>query len=128
MSKVLILESDLVLAQNVASVLDSSGIKSVISADPQSAIDEMDQNKISVIVMEVILAGRSGIEFLYELRSYPEWRDVPVIIFSQVNADDIAISRNSLEELGVTHCIYKPNVTLAELTRVVKELLPALKA
>jgi response regulator RpfG family c-di-GMP phosphodiesterase len=67
----------------------------------------------------------SGIEFLNEFRSYPDWQDIPVVIHTHVPATEFNDSWKLLRgELGVRDYLYKPHTSLKRLTAAVGEHLP----
>lgn len=119
MSKVLILESDRILAGNLARYLRNSGHRVVWSGGPQAAIEDADKHHPEVIVMDLLLGGHGGVEFLYELRSYPEWHDLPVIILSSVSAGDLMLASSNLDALNITEFYYKPETSLLDIAQAV---------
>lgn len=89
----------------------------------QDAIDIADEHLPSVVILETQIAEHDGIEFLHEFRSYPEWKDIPVIINSRLRLQSLPIAREILKkDLGVTECLYKPQSTLAELVKSVAKV------
>lgn len=84
-------------------------------ADPQTAVTAADINRPDVIVIDLFLAGRSGIEFLYELRSYPDWQSLPVLIIGHFSVDELAYYIDSFRELGVHKYLPKHATSLRDL-------------
>lgn len=119
MAKILLLEADQPLANNLRRYLRNSGHKVVWSATPQAAIEATDQTHPDVIVMDILLGGHSGVEFLYELRSYPEWQKLPVIILSSLPAHDVLQADLSLEQLNIAKYFYKPDTALVQVAAAV---------
>lgn len=119
MSKILVLEADRLLASNLRRYLLNSGHKVIWSATPQAAIEATDRIRPDVIVMDIMLGGHSGVEFLYELRSYPEWQNLPVIILSSLPAHDVLQADLSLEQLNIAQYFYKPDTALAQVAAAV---------
>jgi response regulator RpfG family c-di-GMP phosphodiesterase len=79
-----------------------------------------DRFQPDLVVIELQLVEHSGIEFLYEFRSYPDWQDVPVIVQSQVPPREFNASIQLLkDELGIKEYLYKPQTTLKQLLRSV---------
>ncbi|HEX7368327.1 MAG TPA: hypothetical protein VF261_01570, partial [Candidatus Saccharimonadales bacterium] len=75
-----------------------------------------------LVILEMQLVSHSGVEFLYEFRSYPEWQRVPVLVHSVVPPGEFQGSRQLLcEHLGVERYLYKPRTSLAKLLRTVDE-------
>ena len=125
--KILLLEPDKVLASTYRDALMQAGHKVVMCATAQAAIFAADEQIPDVIITELQLTGHSGIEFLYELRSYDEWTQLPVIIVTNVPAGEFADSWGLLrDQLGVHNYHYKPLTSLRTLLRSVASLSPAL--
>jgi DNA-binding response OmpR family regulator len=127
MAHILLMETDHMLAKNLSKFLKKLGHEVSWHVEPQAAMDSADNNKPDVIILDLFLAGRSGIEFLYEFRSYPEWQDMPVVIFSSVAAEDLSNCLESLEQLNVSAYRYKPTTSMAELAETLEQSLQLIK-
>jgi DNA-binding response OmpR family regulator len=124
--KILIIEPDKILAQTYAIALHAAGHQPICCTNAQTAIFAADAQRPDVVLLELQLVSHSGIEFLYEFRSYSEWQDIPVIIHSQVPPAEFIDSYEMLQkELGVVDYLYKPHITLAKLTARIASLQPA---
>jgi DNA-binding response OmpR family regulator len=117
MARVLIIESDCLLAKNLASALTIAGHEAVYTADAQAAITSADTRQPDAIILDLLLAGRSGVEFLYELRSYPEWQSIPVVVYSNLRPSELPES--CLAELGIARAFYKPVTKAHDLVEAV---------
>ena len=125
MAAILLVEPDKILAQIYAVALGGTDHRVTICAGAQAAITAADRAAPDIVVLELQLVEHSGIEFLYEFRSYPEWQTIPVLIHSQVPPAEFAASRQLLEEeLGVRDYLYKPRTSLSELLAAVRGQLP----
>ncbi len=121
---IIILEPDKVIAGQVQKYLNSLGYKTSWCKNAQEAINVADQNPPKLVIIELFLVAHSGMEFLYEFRSYNEWRNVPVIIFSRIPRSELPAPDKALKELGVDCFMYKPETSLKRLGEMVKALLP----
>lgn len=74
---VLLVEPDTKLAGMYKTALESAGHKVFWALDAQSAVHLADDSAPDLVVLEIQLTSHSGIEFLYEFRSYNEWQDIP---------------------------------------------------
>jgi DNA-binding response OmpR family regulator len=120
--KILLIEPDKLLAQTYAQALQHAGHKVNVAPTAQAAIFAADERRPDLVLLEVQLVSHSGIEFLYEFRSYPEWQDIPVVIVSHVPPGEFADSWELLKgELGVRAYRYKPRTSLKALLRLVNE-------
>jgi DNA-binding response OmpR family regulator len=124
MAQILLIEPDHLLAETYRQALLVAKHEVIICAGAQSAITAADQTKPDLVILELQLVEHSGIEFLYEFRSYPEWQAIPVLIQTSVPASEFADSWQILEhELGVSTYLYKPRTSLRQLSEAVSEQL-----
>ena len=107
MAKILLLETDRQLAKNVKDYFARAGHQLSYYSDPQTAVMAADTSRPDVIILDLFLASRSGIEFLYELRSYPEWQPIPVIITGRLAASELDVFKDSFKELNIARYITK---------------------
>lgn len=123
--KILLLEPDKVLADTYRQVLMQAGHKVLMCATAQAAIFAADDLKPDLVITELQLTSHSGIEFLYEFRTYDDWVSVPVLIVTNVPAGEFNGSWDLLrEQLGVVGYHYKPLTSLRTLLRSVEALAP----
>ena len=126
---VLLIEPDRILAQTYKQALESEDmlrVKTVRGA--QAAITAADILEPDLVILELQLIEHSGIEFLYEFRSYSDWQTIPVIIQTIVPFSEFQNSWHLLKsELGVRAYLYKPHTSLQQLRTYVKEYSPVVK-
>jgi DNA-binding response OmpR family regulator len=121
--QVLLIEPDYLLADVYKQALETEDIRVAVAYSAQSAIFEADKKTPDLVVLEIQLTEHSGIEFLYEFRSYQEWQAIPVIVQSQVPPAEFNHSWQILkEELGVETYLYKPHTSIRALVNKVKEV------
>jgi len=126
MANVLIIEPDRILAGTYRQALQTAGHEVIMCASAQSAIFAADAVKPDVVILELQLIEHSGIEFLYEFRSYTEWQDVPVVLLTNVPPTEFTQSGDILrQELGVREYHYKPLTSLRSLLASVNQYVPA---
>jgi DNA-binding response OmpR family regulator len=129
MSQVLLIEPDRLLAKTYQAALKNSGHQVRIATNSQDAINLADKITPDVVVLELQLVGHSGVEFLYEFRSYPDWQDVPVLIHSHVPYLALKDGWPILnEQLGVSDYRYKPSTSLEKLISSINQLTVAASA
>lgn len=119
---VLLIEPDPVLAGRYAELLSREGFDVHCTGDAQGAIVAADKQTPDLIIMEPLLATHSGMEFLYEFRTYPDWQGIPTIILSRIKEFELGLTDKARQELGVKKILYKPETSLAKLARVAHEV------
>lgn len=112
---ILIIEPDRLLGNMYQRMFEAADIKAVVVSNAQAAILAIDKLDIGLVIAEVLLPHHNGIEFLYELRSYPEWEAVPIIILSSLDELDLRPYAAQLADMGVVGQLYKPSVTASSL-------------
>jgi len=119
MMHILLVEPDSVQAAAIQQTLSRKDGSSrpahtvAIATSAQTAIAQADQKRPDAVVLELMLLAHNGIEFLHEFRSYPEWADVPVVLFTaQWIADP-----SSFKKMGNVTYLYKPTTSLADLKK-----------
>lgn len=125
MNHVLLVEPNKVLSKIYVSALEEAGFKVMHCSSAQSAIAAADEQLPDVVVLELNMAGHNGVEFLYELRSYPDWQKIPVIVNTMTGKDAINIGNSVWENLGIQAYHYKPQTTLKDLIKSIQIVLVA---
>lgn len=121
---ILLVEPDRVLGQSAKEALEAFGYKVLWRRSAQTALDaldENDENRIDILVLELQLGTHNGVELLYEIASYPEWKQIPVIVHSinpKVQDDTFA---EAFSQLQVREILYKPTTNSAKLVNTVKQ-------
>lgn len=121
---VLIVEPDKQLAQNYQKACQLAGMRARSAHTAQEAVMMVDDDMPDVVVLELLMSGHNGIEFLYELRSYSDWKNLPVVILSFVPVADFSTDEALLQQLGIVEYLYKPAISLAQLTTTLIRRLP----
>jgi DNA-binding response OmpR family regulator len=124
MANILLIEPDRILAETYRQALSHAGHQVAVCAGAQAAIMVADQIDFDIVIVELQLTTHSGIEFLYEFRSYTDWQRIPAIIHSHVPPGEFKDNHQLLKgELGVAAYLYKPHTTLAKLNDAVSQQL-----
>ncbi|CAN5615819.1 hypothetical protein BH23PAT2_BH23PAT2_01870 [soil metagenome] len=124
MANILLLEPDTVMARQYVAALSSAGHACFWSASAQKALAVLDDESIDAVLMELQLGQHNGLEFLYEIRTYGDLRNLPVVIISSV---DPALVQNASTYglLRISEYLYKPTVKLTQIVTAIDDALPA---
>lgn len=116
---ILLIEPNHLLAKTYVTALEYAGHSVRWQTNAGDAVLDADAERPSVVILEPQLSGHSGIEFLYEFRSYPDWQGVPVILQSFIPDH---LSRGQKQVLGIVDYLYKPATSLQRLTQTINRL------
>ena len=94
---ILLIEPDKLLGQTYSQMLQQAGHALSTVATAQQAIFAADEHRPDLVLLELQLVSHSGIEFLYEFRSYPDWQSIPVMIVSHVPPGEFTAELGSFE-------------------------------
>lgn len=123
---ILLIESDKILANNISKFLKKSGHNIDWQVDPQVALDSADKALPDMIILDMVLASRGGLEFLYEFRSYPDWQSLPIVLLSNLSPEDLKGELGGFEHLNIAAYHYKPSTSLNELSQTIDRVLQPL--
>jgi diguanylate cyclase (GGDEF)-like protein/PAS domain S-box-containing protein len=103
--KLLVVDDDFNVRQLSRAVLDEAGYVVYDCADGISALNEFVLKKPDIVLLDVIMPGKSGFDVCAEIRSLPEGSDVPIVIMTGL--DDTESILRAFRE-GATDFITKP--------------------
>ena len=118
--KVYVVEDDSLLSNLLSIRFEKSSFPHQINVDGEGAVPAMIEFKPDVILLDLMLPGRSGFEILEEIKSTPELREIPVMIFSNRDSQE---DRAKAKELGAVGFHVKAMTDLAELVEKIEELV-----
>lgn len=116
---VLLVEDGQTSARATASMLTEGALVAdvAIAPDVEAALEHLRGRLVDLLVLDLNLPGRQGIELLADVRSSGEWRDLPVVVLSGVTDAGVVLRTY---ELGADCFVRKP--------RRIVELAPAVRA
>jgi two-component system, chemotaxis family, response regulator PixH len=119
MSTVLVVEDGLTDMEIISRYLQQAGYSVVSATSSEEAQEKIDINKPDVILLDVILPGKSGYEICRELQSNPITSQIPVVFCSTKNSEVDKIWGNML---GAKAYLSKP-VDREELEITLRKLI-----
>lgn len=115
---VLICDDQQTIRELVRAALAESGHEVVEAVDASEALSLARERRPAVVILDVVLPGRSGLDVLEDLRHEPALAEMRVILCS---AGVKSVDRGVLESLAVDRHVPKP-FSPAELAAAVDEL------
>ncbi|NUM25289.1 MAG: response regulator [Candidatus Buchananbacteria bacterium] len=119
--KILIVEDDKSLVKILEEALDKEKFEVILTMDASQAIKKARLEKPNIIILDVMLPGKSGFTCLQQLKNSKETKNIPAIILSNLGqAEEI---KKGLE-LGAVDYLVKANFSIDE---IIKKILKYLK-
>ena len=103
--RVLLIEDEPNIIEAISYILTRDGWTVHTHSDGETAMDKVAQGVPDVIILDVMLPGRSGYDILRDLRSGEATKNVPVMMLT---ARGQAKDREMAESLGATEFMTKP--------------------
>jgi DNA-binding response OmpR family regulator len=97
---------------------ENYGIFNAVNAE--GALEVLKKNRIDLILLDIILPGMDGIAFLESLKKSPEYKEIPVIITSNLGQPE-EVEKGF--QAGAVDYIVKANTAPAEIVEKVKSVL-----
>ena len=88
--RILIVDDDQVNLKVVSSLLQEKGYKIALALNGKSALDILDENKIDMILLDIMMPGMDGFEVCKRIKDKKEIADIPIIFLTaKTDTDDI---------------------------------------
>lgn len=123
MKTILLIEDDLWLGDLYQDVLVAAGYRVALATDASQAAERLQEQLADLIVLDLMLPVHSGIALLHELRTYPDWAQIPVIIQSATDAEASGLSRAAWPAYGIVNYLVKSDARPQDLVRAVHRAL-----
>jgi DNA-binding response OmpR family regulator len=117
--KVLLIEDEPNIIEAIRFLLTRDGWQVDTHSDGADAVETVQLKRPDLIILDMMLPGRSGMEILRDLRDLDETRDLPVLMLT---ARGQSRDRDMAEKAGVSRFMTKP-FSNAEVLTAVRDLL-----
>jgi DNA-binding response OmpR family regulator len=118
--RILLVEDDSFVSDIYDVRLKQEGFEVIISPNGMEAIKSMGKNIPDLILLDVVMPYMDGIETLKKIKSKSEWKEIPVIMLTNLSEKD------KVEEalnLGANDFMVKSHFTPSEVVDKIKILL-----
>jgi two-component system, OmpR family, response regulator VanR len=120
MSRILIVDDFEFARRSIQSILKARGYETLVAADGVEATEKIKNNKIDLLIIDVVMPKKGGIEALMECRSELEGVK-KVIITGNVSKESEAFI-SLTKAVGVDDTLHKP-FKKEELIRTITKLI-----
>lgn len=119
--RILLIEDDEFLSEILLRRLQETGFEARLAKTATDGLNLLKQEKIDLILLDLILPGMNGFEFLKEIQnSNPKITDSPIIVLSNLGQDE---EINKAKQLGAKDYLVKAHYTTKEIIEKIKEFL-----
>ena len=118
--KILIIEDEHFIVSLLADHLKKEGFNFDIAGDAEIGLTKAKEQIPDLILLDLILPGIGGFEFLEKIKADEELKDIPVLILSNLGQKDEV---DQGLKLGAVDFMVKAHFDLDEITEKVKSIL-----
>lgn len=101
--RVLVVDDEPMLRETLANMLSDEGYVVDTAVDGEAALDRVHAVRPDAILLDLMMPGMNGRQFLQALRDEPAYRDVPVLIMTAVHGLEV-----NLANVGASELVEKP--------------------
>lgn len=117
--KVMLIEDEPNIIEAIRFLLMREGLDVETHSDGSSAVAAVRKSAPSLVILDMMLPGRSGMDILRDLRDMPETENLPVLMLT---ARGQTRDRDMAERAGASRFMTKP-FSNSEVLLAVRELL-----
>jgi len=117
--RILIADDEPNMVLSLEFLMARAGFEVSTASDGQAALDAIDAAPPDLVLLDILMPGKSGLEVCQAVRGNPEWRDIKIVLLTAMARD---VDREKGLALGADAYITKPFST-RELVAKVRELL-----
>ncbi len=119
--QVLLVDDDDTMRRGMRQALEKDGWQVGEAENGRVALARLAETRFDIIMLDLMMPEMDGFEFLVEMRSHAEWRDIPVLV---VTAKDLTADERSRLNGDVARVLQKGAAELDELLREIGRVLP----
>jgi DNA-binding NtrC family response regulator len=121
MTKILIVDDDAELRRTVSDILSGAGYSTDMAASGSEALEKVGSEKYDIVILDMMMPGRDGMDVLIELRKVrPRTRVIMITAFATVENAVTSIKK------GASDYIAKP-FKIVELITTVKRTIEEIR-
>jgi DNA-binding LytR/AlgR family response regulator len=117
-SRILVIDDDTDVLMMLEAVLTLDGFAVTTCDDPAAGVDIAQEVNPDLVILDMMMPGKSGLEVMMEMRADPVTRQIPILFLSAVG--DEAVVVKALK--GADDYVIKPFKTLELVARIIKIL------
>lgn len=110
-------EDDPLLTKMYSAKFTKEGFRLLTAGDGQEAYDTITKNKPDFLILDVMMPKLSGLELLEKLRQESHFKDIPVMMLTNLTQKEEA---QKALDLGAKEYLIKANLTPSQVVEKVK--------
>jgi len=109
--RVLIVDDDPDIVDYISSFLKDNGYQVATAGNATEAMSTIEQFEPHVVLIDVLMPGKSGLDLLVSLRKSPRWSDLPLVV---VTGNDQILQDDCQSYVGIHEGVQGPDGVLGK--------------
>lgn len=118
--QVLLIEDDIFMRELFVKGFHNAGFTVDAAPDAETGLEKLDKKIPDIILLDLLLPGKNGFEFLEEIKQNNSYRHIPVIIVSNLGSKGDV---DRAKDLGAADFLVKANSTIDEIITKTKKFI-----
>jgi two-component system alkaline phosphatase synthesis response regulator PhoP len=119
--KILLAEDDSILAEMYQLKFTQEGFQVFLAGDGEEAIRSARKNRPDIVLLDILMPKKDGIEVAVEMKGDPDLRDIPIIFLTNLGGREG--DEEAGRSLGALDVITKAEVTPQKIADKIKDIL-----
>lgn len=120
MEKILIVEDDQIVANIYRNKFSTEGFQVEVARDGHKGLELAGIFRPDLMILDLMLPGLTGVELMKQVRALPEFKEVPIIVFSSTYLANMV---QEAWKAGATKCLSKVNCSPRQLVEIARNTL-----
>jgi DNA-binding response OmpR family regulator len=119
LDKILVVDDEFILRDLMRIILEEQGYSVITASNGEEALTKADNELPDLIILDLMMPGKSGLEVCKILKSQSETKHIPVVMATVLGRE---VDRTLTKAVGADAHFMKPFSALALLTEVKHQL------
>ncbi|MBI4128327.1 MAG: response regulator [Parcubacteria group bacterium] len=117
--KILIAEDETTIAIALTMALEQAGYKVTLASDGEAAMAELKKERPDLILLDIVMPKKDGLQVLEEVKRDPAFNDIPVVLLTNLSDTEHVSKGVSLGAVGYLIKAYYSSQEVVEKVRQV---------
>ncbi len=126
--KILFIEDDKILGEMYEYKFSKYGYSVVVLSDAEKALGWLKNNSPDCIVVDILLPGMNGLQFIKNVRKNPKYDNTKIVILTNLTQANINLNSTVRDSLGVGAFFVKSQISPKQLLDNIDLILSAKQA
>ncbi len=120
---ILIVEDDNILQEMYSEKFEMGGFQVLKASTGKEGLEVLEKKSPNLILLDILMPDMNGLEMLKEMKKDRQYRNIPVILLTNLGESKIDMDQELSFALGINDYLIKTKHTPDDVLRKVKQVL-----